>query len=145
MATAIANSNQSLGQRKEDHPSGQPTLPMQLGGEVYPTPWSGINSGVASTRRGCASKPKVAVLGYLGTADRFGSQPQRGCGPGALRMIYNECGGTVKVFATGRNPFGVVRRPLRGGKTKRLGTNMSKLQSTPELHAQKENSLRLSL
>ena len=29
--------------------------------------------------RGCASQPRVAVLGYPGTPDRDGSQPQRGC------------------------------------------------------------------
>src|ERR1700694_3785455 len=40
-------------------------------------------------RRGCASKPKVAVLGYLGTADRVASQPQRGFGPGAPRYTTN--------------------------------------------------------
>src|SRR5204863_1890678 len=40
--------------------------------------WRPPNGGV-QPRRGCASKPKVAVLGYLGTADRVASQPQRGC------------------------------------------------------------------
>src|SRR2546426_11994301 len=95
MATAIANSNQSLGQRKEDHPSGQPTLPMQLGGEVYSTPWSGINSGVASTPKGLRLEAQGCCTRLPWDGGSLWFPTPTGLWPWGPRMRYNELGGTV--------------------------------------------------